>query len=293
MSLYDRLGERVPIDLGWSGDRKYRATDGRGTPYLLRITEGEKAKTRREMFAHHERIAALGIPMCLPVECGECEGGVYTIYTWVDGVDAEGYIPTLPPEEQYAYGYRAGEILARIHSIDAPAGTPPWSERYGAKIDRKIRMYRECPLRYEIDGKLFLMIEQGRALIANRPSSYQHGDYHIGNMMVAGGELVIIDFDRFDVGDPWEEFNRIVWCVAVSEEFASGMVDGYFDGRVPVEFWRLLSLYVAANTLSSLPWAIPFGEGEIEVMRNQAKDFLDWYAGDRYPVPRWYKGERK
>ena len=112
-------------------------------------------------------------------------------------------------------------------------------------------------------------------------------------MMVSDGELVIIDFDRFDVGDPWEEFNRIVWCVAVSPEMASGMISGYFDGEVPEKFWRLLSLYVATNTLSSLSWAIPFGEGEIITMREQACDFECWYDGDCYPVPNWFKGETK
>lgn len=291
--IFERLKNRVPIDLGWSGDIKYRATDIDGTPYLLRITKGEKAKERREMFAQHERIAALGIPMCLPVECGECEDGFYAIYTWIDGVDAEKHIPSLSADEQYSYGVRAGEILAKIHTPDAPEDTPPWSERYGKKIERKMEMYHDCPLKYENEGELFRMIDGGRALIEDRPNRYQHGDYHIGNMMVSDGELTVIDFDRSDVGDPWEEFNRIVWCVAVSEEFASGMVDGYFGGRVPLDFWRLLSLYVAVNTLSSLPWAIPFGDGEIEIMRKQAKDFLGWYEGGAYPVPRWYKGERK
>ncbi|MEK3769068.1 hypothetical protein MKY14_10950 [Paenibacillus sp. FSL R5-0887] len=28
--------------------------------------------------------------------------------------------------------------------------------------------------------------------------------------------------DRFDYGDPWEEFNRIPWCALTSPEFASG-----------------------------------------------------------------------
>ena len=61
----------------------------------------------------------------------------------------------------------------------------------------------------------------------------------------------------------WEEFNRIVWCAQAAPAFASGMVDGYFDGDVPMEFWKLLALYICSNTLSSLPWAIPFGEGEV------------------------------
>lgn len=57
-------------------------------------------------------------------------------------------------------------------------------------------------------------------------------------MIDRNGKLQIIDFDRYDFGDPWEEFNRIVWCAQKSPLFASGMVNGYFDGDVPPEFWR-------------------------------------------------------
>ena len=50
----------------------------------------------------------------------------------------------------------------------------------------------------------------------------------------------MIDFDRFDFGDPWEEFNRIVWSAQVSTPFASGMIDGYFDNEVPDYFGNFL-----------------------------------------------------
>lgn len=103
------------------------------------------------------------------------------------------------------------------------------------------------------------------------------------------GVLTIIDFDRDDFGDPWEEFNRIVWCAQSAPSFASGMVDGYFDSEVPMMFWKLLALYICSNTLSSLPWAIPFGEGEIQVMRKQAAQVLEWYDGMKNVVPTWYQ----
>ena len=48
-------------------------------------------------------------------------------------------------------------------------------------------------------------------------------------------------------GDPWEEFNRIVWSAQVSTPFASGMIDGYFDNEVPDLFWKLLALYITTN----------------------------------------------
>ena len=126
-------------------------------------------------------------------------------------------------------------------------------------------------------------------MLRGRPQVYQHGDYHIGNMMIdRNGKLHIIDFNRNDSGDPWEEFNRIVWCAQKSPLFASGMVNGYFDGDVPLEFWKLLALYISSNTLSSVYWAIPFGQGEVDTMLNQAKEVLSWYDNMRNPIPTWY-----
>ena len=69
------------------------------------------------------------------------------------------------------------------------------------------------------------------------------------------------------------------------------MVNGYFDDNVPIEFWRLLALYISSNTLSSVYWAIPFGQDEVNTMLNQAKEVLSWYDNMRNPVPAWYKGD--
>ena len=104
-------------------------------------------------------------------------------------------------------------------------------------------------------------------------------------------KLCIIDFNRNDFGDPWEEFNRIVWCAQAAPRFASGMVDGYFSKDIPMEFWELLALYISSNTLSSVPWAIPFGDGEIQVMRRQAADILCWYDGMNTVIPSWYPSD--
>lgn len=60
---------------------------------------------------------------------------------------------------------------------------------------------------------------------------------------------MIIDFDRYYFGDPWEEFNRIVWCAQLSPAFVTGMMNGYFDGNVPMEFWELLAFYISRNML--------------------------------------------
>ena len=290
MRVYQKIVSRTPVEKGWSGDWKYCAITADGSKYLLRISTIDRLERKRREYEKMCEVAKLGIPICLPVEFGTCDEGAYSIQSWIDGVDAEETIVAMDADTQYRYGMDAGRILARIHTLPAPSNAPDWEIRFNAKIDRKIRMYEECPLKYE-NGVLFLsFLADNRHLLKGRPQSYQHGDYHIGNMMIdKDGVLTVIDFDRDDFGDPWEEFNRIVWCAESSPAFASGMVDGYFDGNVPVEFWKLLALYISSNTLSSLPWAIPFGEKEIQVMRNQAAQVLGWYDGMKNMVPSWYK----
>ena len=171
----------------------------------------------------------------------------------------------------------------------APDSQEDWESRFSRKLDYKIQKYIESPIKYE-NGQLFIdYINKSRHLLKNRPQTYQHGDYHFGNMMInRNGQLYIIDFNRNDYGDPWEEFSRIVWSAKKAPLFSSAIVNAYFDGNVPLAFWKLLALYISSNTLSSLPWAIPFGDDQIQLMINQGKDVLRWYDQMRNPVPSWY-----
>ena len=290
MSVFQNIITRTSIDKGWSGDQKYCAITADGQKYLLRISTIDRLERKRREYEKMSEVAQLGIPMCMSVEFGTCDDGAYSIQSWIDGVDAEETITAMDADTQYRYGWDAGRILAKIHTIPAPTDAPNWETRFNAKIDRKIAMYENCELKYESGGDAFLnYLAQNRHMLKDRPQSYQHGDYHIGNMIIDNdGVLTIIDFDRDDFGDPWEEFNRIVWCAQAAPAFASGMVDGYFEGNIPIDFWKLLALYICSNTLSSLPWAIPFGEGEIQVMRKQAAQVLAWYDGMKNVAPTWY-----
>ncbi len=277
-----------PISKGWSGDKKYYIETADGRKLLLRVTPKDKVTNQEEMFRMQKEVAVFGVSMCKPIEFGMCEEGSYIIYTWVEGKDAQDVIPYLADSEQYAYGLEAGRMLKMIHSIKAPANQVDWESRFNAKMNRKIKMYQECPIHFEGAENILEYIDRNRHLLANRPQTFQHGDYHIGNMMIENGKLVIVDFDRYDFGDPWEEFNRIVWCAQSSPLFATGIVNGYFDHEVPNEFWKLLALYISSNMLSSIPWAIPYGEDEVNTMQKQAKEVLRWYDDMKNIVPTWY-----
>lgn len=284
--------KKEQIYKGWSSDKKYCVMDEQGKQYLLRVSDASEYEAKKNEFEMTKQVASLGVSMCQPLAFGSCEEGVYSLQSWIDGEDAELAIVRYSNAEQYAYGWEAGKMLTKIHTIPAPDGCENWESRYNRKLDRKIQKYGECLIKYE-NGQAFIdYIAENRHLLKGRVQTFQHGDYHIGNMMIdRKGHLQIIDFNRCDFGDPWEEFNRIVWCAQTAPFFASGMVDGYFDGQVPAEFWKLLALYISGNMLSSVYWAVPFGQDEVNVMLRQAADVLSWYDHMRNSVPTWYGRE--
>ena len=284
--LIDMLVKRAPIEKSFSCDRKFCAETADGMKYFLRISPPHQYDGRRALFELLNRLEEF--PMCKPVEIGTCGEGVYTLYTWINGIDAEEAIPLLSDAKQYELGFEAGELLKKIHSIPAPKGQEDWHTRFNRKTDIKIKKYRECGFRFEGDERIIEYLAAHRDIFKNRPQCFQHGDYHIGNMMLENGKLILIDFDRFDFGDPWEEFNRIVWCAQAAPPFAAGMIDGYFDANPPENFWRCLTFYIGSNTLSSIYWAIDYGQGVMEIMLKQAQDVLSWYDNMQTVVPSWY-----
>lgn len=288
---YEDFVNIIPIEKGWSGDKKYYIETAHDEKLLLRISGISEYDRKKAEFEIMQKVCDTGAPSSVPVDFGVCGEGnsVYSLFTWIEGEDAERILPKLSREEQYNLGIDAGKLLTKLHAIPAPKEQEDWELRFNRKIDTKIRKYEECGIRFPGDSMILGYIEENRVLLAGRPQTFQHGDYHIGNMIVSPeGKIFVIDFNRFDFGDPWEEFNRIVWCAAASPAFAAGRIDGYFGGRPPEEFFRLLALYISSNTLSSIYWAIPFGQGEIDTMMKQAKNVIDWFDGMRDPVPRWY-----
>lgn len=294
MNLADSLTNIAPTDAkeikkGWSMDKKYYIEGKNGPARLLRLSPLADSNRKASEFTYMKELFSMGLPISEPLDMKEANEGVVTLFTWIEGEDIEEVLPQLSQEEQYRLGVASGKILKQIHTIKAPDDIEKWESKYVRKINQKIRGYQDCSLTYE-KGDLFVKcVKENQHLIKGRPSTFQHGDYHIGNMILSKeNKLSIIDFNRWDYGDPWEEFNRIDFTAQLSPLFATGQLDGYFSGQPPLEFFKLLRLYLSTNTLSALPWALSFSDKEVLTMREKAALVLEWYDDMTRIIPRWY-----
>ena len=279
------------IEKGWSGDKKFLLEKGR-EKLLLRVSDINKYEQKQYEFETLKKLELLEIPTSRPIDFGIDDEGkhVWMVLTWVKGQDLKEMILNFSEKDQYNFGVEAGKILQKIHEVEIVKPEISWEEHFNAKINQKLKMYDECKFRIPGGEAFKIYIEENRHLLKGRPQRFHHGDYHIGNMILTPEEnLIPIDFNRLDFGDPWDDFNRIVFCKEISPAFATGRVDGYFNGIVPDEFWRLLALYISSNMLSSLPWAIDFGEQEIAFMKKLAVNVLKDYDNMKTSIPAWYK----
>jgi len=162
----------------------------------------------------------------------------------------------MTPAQQYAVGHKAGEVLAEIHrALVSPDQVDDYAVR-GDKYVRHQRFVQESRLSFRGQDRAEKYVAAHLDLLKDRPTTFRHGDYHPGNLIVQGEVLVgAVDFNRGDWGDPIEDFYKIAFFGApLSQEYARGQILGYFGGDPPDGFWPLYNLYVAIVLPADIVW---------------------------------------
>ncbi|MCL2707611.1 MAG: phosphotransferase [Defluviitaleaceae bacterium] len=290
---FDRFVRLTPIAKGWSDNKKYLAETPAGKKYFLRVSDvGEYARKKLEyemLRAAHDN----GVLTPDPVEFGICGGGLeaYSITGWIEGRDAEEAVIKMRASEQFIVGDKAGETLRKIHSIKAPADAEPWGEWFYKKVSARIDFYHKNGLRSEEGDVIAAYLRNNRRFIDGRPRTFNHGDYHISNLMLdKNGDVVAVDFNGYNLGhgDPWWEFDNISWGDEPPGPYHTGLIRGYFGGEPPDAFFETLSYYLAYDALAALCDTSVGIQGEPETGRRHLKNVLRWYGGMGRSVPEWY-----
>ena len=209
-------------------------------------------------------------------------------------IDLETALPKMTEEDQYRLGRQAGIILKKIHSVPLEDTDIPVKTKKEKKL-LQLSRYEGSGLRIPNDEIALHYVKDNIDSIWKQPPVYLHGDFHPGNLIcMENGSIGVIDFNRWEVGDPYEEFYKLEsFGIESSESYCIGQIDAYFDDRVPEEFWTANAVYAAQASLFSIVWAEKFGQRDIDAMVKRAKRAFDDFDGFRQVIPKWYRAKNR
>ncbi len=291
-----RFVKTCPITKGLSGDEKFYLETDDGQRFLARISARSKYDRKSAQYKLLQKVSEIGIPMPAPVGFGTCEdkSKIYTLLSWVDGEDAQKVLPELSREEQYRFGAEAGRILRKFHDHSPVKREEDWKNRYFSVIEPRLEAYRKDGISFAGSVQILNYLETNKYLLANRPQTLHHGDFHLGNIVIdKNARLSVIDWDTADfenIGDPWYEFNRID---VDNLAFAAGQIDGYFENKIPDLFWRLFAFYLAGSAITSILWAKYCAPECMDEIMKLNTSIVRWYDGMKNTVPAWYTQSRR
>lgn len=280
------------VDKGWSSDEKAMLQDSSGASYLLRCSSEVPIQRRAVQADAMQKASAAGMLCTMPVRFGDLpEGGSYILQTWLHGEELEGILASSAPSACYELGRLAGRALRSVHRSTMAPPTDLAFIKAARRIERHIDGYEKSGFSEPWEKVALSFIREHICLLKARPASLRHGDFHPGNMVISSGNrLGIIDFDRCDFGDPYDEFYKAeMFTRQLSVDFTNGQIHEYFEGDPPAAFWNALKLYLADVILHSLVWALPFGEAEVEGMRCRARAVLADFDNLNSLLPSWYR----
>ena len=147
----------------------------------------------RERFASREAFIR-GIPTAIPFEIVKYGQHYGLIYEMIDA-DTMANILKDHPERLEDLSTKAGQLLKKLHTIEFEPGTFP-----DARDNQRARV------KQAFDMKLISAEDKAIAdgIIGRIPcrNTFIHSDFHIQNIMVSNGDLVLIDIGGAGLGDP-------------------------------------------------------------------------------------------
>lgn len=283
------LKQITPITKGYSNEQKFKLESAMDT-YLARIVPDRDRDAKQQEFQLIAQVYSADVRCNKPILFlhDEPAATVCSLYSFLAGDDAEETIGTLPEARQYECGVAAGCDLLRINQVCGT--THNWKARKAQKHERYVARYHALEFRYPNDQELLRFVELHYDTTEAAHDQLQHDDFHLGNIILQGDAYGgVIDFNRYDWGDPLHEFVKLAWFTwPVSPAFAQGQVVGYFgQGQLPDAIWVQLAVYVAMSLFSTAVWTLENFPAEWPQLAEQAATILQEYEYFTTVRPAW------
>ncbi|WP_442600708.1 aminoglycoside phosphotransferase family protein [Paenibacillus sp. KN14-4R] len=281
-----------PIMKGYSDDRKYAVVKD-NQKYLLRTFNLKEYDRKSLEYEALIKMQEYNVKCSRPIKLGSLpdHGIGYMVLTFIEGDDASEELPKLSSNDQFHIGLQSGKELHKIHQYVAPSHISSWYDRKVVKHKNYMEEYKKLGIRVNHDLEIMSFIDDNLQIMKNRPNLFQHDDFHVGNLIVEDNSLSgVIDFNRFDWGDPIHEFLKVgMFSSEVSIPFSVGQIKGYHHNQEPNEwFWKLYSLYLAMCVFSSIVWIRKVKPEETDIMISKLNRVLEDHNNFELIKPKWY-----
>jgi aminoglycoside phosphotransferase (APT) family kinase protein len=153
---------------------------------------------------------------------------------WQQGVAAQPLAEVLDADRCDALMASAARALAQLHAADLPAESAHDARALAAACERRAAKIARCMP--ELAGpaqEVAAIVAQGAPRYAGLRPTLIHGDFHLEQLHLRRGRLVLFDFDEFCLGDPLEDLASFIvkWplsdtrlagraCAALAAEYA-------------------------------------------------------------------------
>lgn len=264
--------------------------------YLFRTGDIKEYERKKIEFQILNEMVKCNVQAQRPIEIGilEEEGVCYSIFSYLEGEDAKRLLSTYSPKEQYDIGIEAGKDLAKMHTLEAPKNILPWYERAMKKHRKYLEAYKTCGIKIENDDKIIKFIDENEMYVKDRPNRFQHDDFHLENIIVRDGRYVgVVDFNGYDWGDPLHDFVKIaLFARDISIPYSIGQIEGYFNERIPEEFWKLYAVYVGMTVFSSVVWTLRAAPHMLEDTLERLHIVLEDHKNFELSKPIWFQPDK-
>lgn len=285
------------ISKGFSPDQKYKIELENRERYFIKVCDCVARERKQEEYEYMRRLELLEVPMPKLLHfvnldsCNQC----VQVFEWIDGEDGEDILGKLTEKEQYIAGKRAGQVLKTIHSVKVKSVEESWETLRWNKYERYLQALEEYETDFMDIQRVLTFVENHKHLLQDRPVVFLHDDFHPANLMLHRNEFrAVIDFARFDFGDPIHDFYKVpLFTVDTSVSFAVGQIHGYCDGEPPLHFWKLYALYAAMIFPADIVWTHRITPNLVEEMEIRLRRIVEEHNGFTSYIPNWYKSFHK
>jgi aminoglycoside phosphotransferase (APT) family kinase protein len=173
------------IELGWSSDQKFILTSKDGKRYLLRLSNIKYFDLKEKEFEVIKLFSKLGFFDVYAHSIWKNKGFYAVLYdTYIyRRKNIRGYFFFLSTDIQYDLGIKTGRILKRIHSMDVPISFKQYKNIKEKKF-KQLHLYEISNNRMPDDEDVISFIKANIDLIGRNTHSFQHGDFHPGNLIL-------------------------------------------------------------------------------------------------------------